>query len=459
MSFSKYLQSRKPVILKQKVTTLFGTTETRDLVIPPLNTDIRFGNVLPTMTVSPLVFGATGTELRENFSWAAQDMTQDDEEMLFKKARIHPVFDQQACGSCWAVAFATTMSDCLVVSGAVSWPPYISPTFCMACYPQRKCRGGQPAQLALDVQRNGVADITCIDYSWCENDPKCNIRDSAQHFHVGDQSSKIPNCGCYFGNDKYIYKVNPGTDTFSVTDDNAVETYREAVKTHIVNYGSIIGGYLVLKNFMNGAFTRGNGGVYFDRADYDNIAPDGTIRFSDNIKSSMNSQGLHAVSIVGWGVAENIQYDNGQVGDVPYWHCRNSWGEGWGDNGYFKMAMYPFNRTAQFDKTVIVSVQGSNARIGGVILIRATNPPEIKSMREIQNRYKRAITKLEPSEFYNVNAEGEEGIGKEIKDFKRTSGGGINALVGLGGLFNDTQTLITVIVIIIAAVVVIIIMK
>ena len=37
--------------------------------------------------------------------------------------------------------------------------------------------------------------------------------------------------------------------------------------------------------------------------------------------------GLHAVKIVGWGVENNI----------PYWHVANSWNEGWGDKGFFKI--------------------------------------------------------------------------------------------------------------------------
>lgn len=301
---------------------------------------------------------------------------------------------------CWAVSFSTTMSDCLVASGAVTWRPGISPTFCMACYPQGRCKGGFPAKLAEDIEQNGVADQTCMDYSWCANNSGCSGKPS-EHLSA-NVVAQVPECGCMVNTDKYFYHIDRGTDMISITDDLPQDKYFEDLKSHIMTYGPVIGGYAVLNNFLKGEFTKSNGGVYFDRADYGNMKPNGDLFFSNTVKQSSNIGGLHAVSIVGWGVAKNILYDNDHRGDVPFWHCRNSWGPKWGDRGYFKIAMYPYNQTAQFDKEVAVRVKNSPraVRIGGVCLIRATKPPIIKNLQEIPDARKRKIIPLREPEFY-----------------------------------------------------------
>lgn len=412
----------------------------RKFIVPPLNTDIRLEANLPRFIGETVIdhtcdrarythvntdsvnFGAGGSaagsknhargephehdHVHESFSWVIPTK-HDDAKTIRKKSLMATPLSQMACGSCWAKGVATAFSDCLVVGEAVDWAPDVSATYCMAISQQGLCEGGMPAQLCKDLERQAVSDNSCIDYSWCASEDRCNT-DSSTHFQTAAPatlSRMVPNVGCYYDVDKFMYKLDRGTDTFSINTDTPIADYMKLIKYHILDFGPVCGGYLVLNNFLDGKFTQFNGGVYFDRADYGNVAADGTIPFSDSVKSSRNSAGLHLVTIVGWGVAKNIQYDNGKRGDVPFWHCRNSWGTQWGDNGYFKMAQYPYNTTAQYDKVVTVNVNGGSARIGGMVLLRATHPPEIEKVGVIYQRYLDAIKRVKNNKFYERPAD------------------------------------------------------
>lgn len=69
-------------------------------------------------------------------------------------------------------------------------------------------------------------------------------------------------------------------------------------------------------------------------------------------------KGCHIISVVGWG--EQIVNKK----KISYWIIRNSWGDSWGDKGYFKMAMYPFNSK----HALLIS---SKSDLGGIILMKS----------------------------------------------------------------------------------------
>lgn len=80
-------------------------------------------------------------------------------------------------------------------------------------------------------------------------------------------------------------------------------------KIDIFKFGPIISGFMVYNSFYN---TNGK----------DVYRP-------TEAERKGKSMGGHAIKVVGWGT------QNGE----EYWLCANSWGVGWGDQGYFKLAM------------------------------------------------------------------------------------------------------------------------
>jgi hypothetical protein len=176
------------------------------------------------------------------------------------------------------------------------------------------------------------------------------------------------------------------------TDGLTGENFTNTVKKHIYYNGPIQGGFLVYKNFISGAFTKVNGGVYLEKGDYTRSP----IQFNSEQLDITNYMGSHAIAIIGWGIEKNVVVDNeGSKNDIPYWYCRNSWTEKWGDNGYFKMAMYPYNKVVQFDKTIIInSMQG-----GGMVMIKASKPPQSLTFQQIEDKF---IKLSKPASYYST---------------------------------------------------------
>lgn len=150
-----YLQSQTPTVVTKETAVLTGSNTvenfTEEILIPPLNTDIRFSAELPEHDPSdwpdPIVsehsypyitmedsknsyrpreydydhrhkrhpFGKyIYDELQENFSWAVP--TSEDTVLdLVKKSLIHGVSAQHACGSCWFPYFNLNNSLFIII--------------------------------------------------------------------------------------------------------------------------------------------------------------------------------------------------------------------------------------------------------------------------------------------------------------------------------------------------------
>lgn len=423
--YDQALRSAKPLYLPQRTIrppkgALGAVTVIPPQTIPPINTNIQF-SVLPQYKLAehPGLAAIDSTVLPENFNWKY-----DGKE---KSKWIADPGNQMLCGSCWAISTAGVVADNFVVKNLVQWKPHLSTTWCLACYPQHKCQGGNPAVLLDDISRGGIATENCVDYSWCSEDPRCS-GSATKHFEGSqnvDLSTLVPNCGCYDSQTPHYLFTIEKPQLLAIGQGMVEDTYFSTVKKHVFKNGPVLGGFLVFKNFRSGAFTKVNGGVYLENCSYDG----NQVTFDNRESSSENYIGSHAVAVLGWGVQKGMLVDNnGTRKDVPYWFCRNSWTEKWGEKGYFKMAMYPYNKMAQFDKLVVIQAKGGRFGSGGMVLFNVSKPPKKLTLKQISEKYTK-LARSKPADFYS----------REDED------AGVSGSSLLGGIFTGKSSKILIV--------------
>ena len=431
------LQSARPTLLGSRhvLPPLGAEAEERiepELIIPPVNTDINFTSLPKFKLSAHKGLAALSTQpLEETFNWRDGPYDMDKKgfdpspELLSKIALISTPGNQMLCGSCWAISTAEVVGDNFVVSGLVDWKPNLSTTYILMSYPQQMCHGGNPSKLLGDISRGGLTTQSCIDYSWCAKNKNCN-GDALKHFHAMHKNAPKYNLNtlipqppnsCYDKAEfyKFFVDVNPGPQHLSIGTDVNSEGLKQQdltrlVKIHIRHRGPVVGAFLVFKNFMKGYFTKGkpNKGLYLENAEYKD---NGTVSY-DKIDPVKEYVGSHAVAIIGWGIEKDVQVDtSGKRKDVPYWFVRNSWTPKWGDKGYFKMPMYPYNKLAQFDATVNLHTPAGRVQAGGMIVFKTTMKPEKHDIEKQVNKIFLEAPRLKPSSFYEKDQKEKPKVG------------------------------------------------
>ncbi|NIA09776.1 MAG: PKD domain-containing protein [Nitrospiraceae bacterium] len=186
---------------------------------------------------------------------------------------VTAVRNQGGCGSCVAFGTIGAFESDIKVKGGPTTD--LSEAHLFFCS-GGTCADGEYVSTALNYLKNyGTPDEACFPYQ--DHDMSCS-----------DTCSDWQN---------RAWKIN---------DWNWVSG-RSAIKNAIVNYGPVVGAFEVFEDF------------YYD---YPNESrwPDNIYYYQDG-----DSLGWHCIAVVGYN-------------DNPgYWICKNSWGSGWGLNGYFKI--------------------------------------------------------------------------------------------------------------------------
>jgi len=234
-------------------------------------------------------------ELPESFSWSNVD----------GKSYLTYMFNQhipQYCGSCWLHGGMSTYADRIKIArGAAGSDIIPSRQFVLNCGGDVAglCSGGSATGLYQFIKEAGYIPYeSCLSYEACSHESKEGL--------------------CKYGN--YTCKAENicrTCDTYSYNGGTcrAIETFPNVT---VSEYGMVSGE----ENMMKEIFARGPIACPIDANPMDEY--NGGI-----ITEDTSADTDHIVSIVGWG------YDKKQ--DLKYWIVRNSWGEFWGELGFFRI--------------------------------------------------------------------------------------------------------------------------
>lgn len=188
-----------------------------------------------------------------------------------------PILNQGSCGSCVAFAAVTTMETQMnITRNTPSSPWAFSPQHLFSCGGGACEKGWQPYMAAEYLKKTGVADENCFPYQsgTSGQDVACTQACST----AAQRTEKIAN-----------YTM----PTFFFVNAEAMKTALQKGPLMTVMY--------VYEDFL---FYKG--GVYKH--------------------TTGNLAGGHAVTLVGWNDEDKA------------WIVKNSWGDGWGENGYFRIS-------------------------------------------------------------------------------------------------------------------------
>lgn len=199
------------------------------------------------------------------------------------KGAVTPVKDQGACGSCWAFSGTGALEgQWFLKKGKLVSLSEQNLVDCSTASPNKGCDGGNPAPAFQYIMSNGGID-TSAAYPY----------DSMNTQH-GRNTCRFKSSGVGAQDSGYV-QVAQGDEA--------------ALKDAVANIGPISA--MIDATPLHVQFP-----------------PTGVIGINDSTCKTDPKQLNHFVLVVGYGTLNN----------QDYWLIKNSWGKGWGDQGYAKMA-------------------------------------------------------------------------------------------------------------------------
>lgn len=327
-----------------------------------------------------------------------------------KKVNLSVVKNQEICGDCWAQSSTSALADRFIIQKNISNLDLNAVITTQCATNDVGCNGSSPQVAGEFFERAGTviisnncpqltdffneadkkarADLEKNKNNICAGKNKDDCQ-KAENVYYSQKLTKyfadlFPKCSdidktCLTG--KYdLYRAKHGsTRSLPVIKDGKIDNSQTIInmKKELVN-GPYPVCFLVAKdfeaNFPGGPFKwQKTNGIYINGAYNDVIStvldPEHVARLGvtnpnqwGDIQMEGSSPAAHAVELVGWDIG-----DAGPgYGKIPYWIIKNSWGDSWNEEGYFKIAMnmepHNYNKYLGLDIPVFDVVIASTGR-------------------------------------------------------------------------------------------------
>jgi len=193
---------------------------------------------------------------------------------------FHEVYDSGNCTASYAIAAATSLSARFCIADADKYSGLkLSPQQVLSCDKKSKgCKGGGVDFVWSYIQRRGLYPEECLPYVG-EKGAACKTT-------CEESKKQKPISHCILSGEKEI-------------------------KREISSRGPVVVPMRLMDDFL--------------------VYKDGIFFPTEDAKAVFDQKGeiiIHAVMITGWGRSKGI----------PYWLVENSWGKGWGEDGYARIA-------------------------------------------------------------------------------------------------------------------------
>ncbi|KAI6207690.1 Cathepsin X [Aphelenchoides besseyi] len=196
------------------------------------------------------------------------------------------------CGSCWAMGSTSALADRFNIARKNRWPQiFLSVQEVIDCADAGSCQGGDALPVYQYAHEVGLVDETWLETENATN--RTNAEPVGQTAVRGTRPFLCRSTAIFSISNYTLYKVGQ----FGIVRGC------DRMKAEIYHNGPIACGVSATAKF-----DRYSGGIY---------------------QEDTNEEINHIISVAGWG------YD--KESDTEYWIGRNSWGQPWGESGWFRI--------------------------------------------------------------------------------------------------------------------------